>query len=202
VNPPKQNFHHSGCTIQDVHPEDRALVRTRIAARLRGEETSAHYEFRLVRPDGRVVWMECLASQILWDGAPALLGSYHDVTARKRVEDALRRSERLFATIFQSSPDAIMLSSLSDGRLIDVNEAFLQAFGTARSEVIGRTSAELQFWNRNPAGRDMIIAGLRRSGRVRDFLQSAQLPSGATGVARRFMVGRKATHRFTRVAVG
>ncbi len=163
---------------RDVHPADRALVRERIAARVRGEETSAHYEFRLLRPDGDVIWVECLASQIMWDGAPALLGAYHDVTARKRAEEALRRSERLFATVFRNSPDVIMLSTLADGKLIDVNEAFLQVFGGTRSAVIGRTTADLRLWSGSPGGREDLVAALRRNGRARDMLLSVPGPSG------------------------
>ncbi len=165
---------------QAVHPADRALVRERIAARLRGDETSAHYEFRLIRRDGEVIWVECLASQIMWDGAPALLGAYHDVSARKRAEEGLRRSERLFATIFRNSPDAIMLNTLSDGTLIDVNEAFLEVFGGTRSSVIGRTTTELRLWNSSPSGREGFVAALRRNGRVRDMLHNVESPSGET----------------------
>ncbi|MBV9118639.1 MAG: EAL domain-containing protein [Acetobacteraceae bacterium] len=161
-----------------AHPADRALVRERIAARIRGDEDSAHYEFRLIRPDGEVIWVECLASRIMWNGEPALLGAYHDVTGRKRAEEALRRSERLFQTVFRNSPDIIMLNTLSDGTLIDVNEAFLQTFGGTRASVIGRTTVDLQLWNGTPGGREGLVAALRRTGRVRDMAHSVRTPSG------------------------
>ncbi|HJS87686.1 MAG TPA: EAL domain-containing protein [Acetobacteraceae bacterium] len=165
---------------RNVHPADRALIRERIAARLRGEESSSRYEFRLLRPGGEVIWVECLASQIMWNGTPALMGAYHDVTGRKRAEEALRRSERLFATIFRNSPDIIMLNTLADGKLIDVNEAFLRTFGGTRASVIGRTTIEMQFWSGSPAGRESLVAALRRNGRVRDMLHSMRVPSGET----------------------
>ncbi len=163
---------------RNAHPADRPQVRERIAARLRGDEETAHYEFRLIRPDGEVIWVECLASRIMWDGGPALLGAYHDGTARKRAEEALRRSERLFQTIFRNSPDIILLSTLSDGKLIDVNAAFLRMFGGRRASVIGRTTVEMQLWNGNPGGRERMVAALRRNGRVHDTLLSARLASG------------------------
>src|SRR5579863_10561913 len=112
--------------ISNVHPDDRGIIADRIAARLRGEEASSRYEFRICRPDGTVVWAECLAGRITWNGKPALLGIYHDVTNRKRAEEALQRSERLFSTVFMHSPDVMTLSTLRDGVLLDVNEAFLR----------------------------------------------------------------------------
>ena len=160
-----------------VHPDDKALVQGRIRARIRGDEKSSHYEFRLLRPDGRVIWVECLASRIIWDGAPAQLATYHDVTARKQTEEALKRSERLFATVFQNSPDQMALSTLREGRLIDVNEAFLHACGRSRKTVIGRTSAELKLWS-GPLNRAQVVEELRRSGRVRDVVYSALTPRG------------------------
>ncbi len=161
-----------------LHPDDRALVRGHIAARMRGDESTGHYEFRLVRPDGSVIWVECLASRIVWAGAPALFAAYHDVTARKHAEEALQRSERLFTTVFQNSPDLMVLSTLREGRLIDVNEAFLRAHGRSRKAVIGRTAVELHLWTKAPMSRSRVIEALRRTGRVRDVLHSVRTPSG------------------------
>ncbi|MEO8716202.1 MAG: PAS domain S-box protein, partial [Acetobacteraceae bacterium] len=162
-----------------VHPEDRPLVQSRIAARLRGEEPESHYEMRLLRPDNSVTWVECLASRIEWDGAPALLATYHDVTARKQAEEALARSERLFATVFQNSPDVMAVSTLREGRLIDVNEAFLEVYGWSRKKVIGRTSAELGLWT-GPVTREQLVATLRRCGRLRDALDTMRTARGET----------------------
>ena len=162
-----------------VHPADLEMVRARIAARMHGDAPPTRYECRLLRLDGGVVWVECMTSRINWDGAPALLSIYHDVTARKQTEDALQRSERLFATVFQNSPDQMVLSTLREGRLIDVNEAFLRACGLGRKAVIGHTSAMLKLWP-GMLGRRQIIEELRRSGRVRDMAHGVRTPRGET----------------------
>ena len=107
----------------------------------------------------------------------ALLAIYDDVTARKQTEDALQRSERLFATVFQNSPDQMVLSTLREGRLVDVNEAFLRVSGLGRKAVIGRTSAELKLWP-GMLGRRQIVEELRRSGRVRDMAHGVRMPRG------------------------
>ena len=69
-----------------------------------------------------------------------------DVTERWRAEKALRASEERFAKAFQSNPIATSISSLPEGRLVDINQAFLQLTGYSREEVIGRSGRELGLW--------------------------------------------------------
>ncbi|MGA7753914.1 MAG: ATP-binding protein [Candidatus Sulfotelmatobacter sp.] len=57
-----------------------------------------------------------------------------------------RYRQNLFAKAFRSSPLSITISTLSDGRYVDVNHAFLQMLGFERRDVIGRSSAELGIW--------------------------------------------------------
>ncbi len=115
-------------------------------------------------------------------------GIIRDVTAYKSAEEALRRSEEKFSKIFRSSPDWMAISTLEDGRLIDVNDAFLRITGYSRDEVIGRTSAQLGLWV-DPEERKRVVELLRvkkeirnheakfrlKSGEVRIFLRSAEL---------------------------
>ena len=69
-----------------------------------------------------------------------------DVTERKRAEQVVHRSEERFFKIFRSSPAAIGISTINDGRLIDANERYLEFFGYRREELVGRTAAELNLW--------------------------------------------------------
>ena len=163
--------------ITNVHPDDRSIVAARVAARIRGDETTSHYEFRLIRQDGGVIWVECLASKISWSGQPALLGVYHDVSGRKHAEEALWRSERLFSTVFRNSPDIMLLSTLDEGRILDVNQPFLRARGFEREEVIGRTGLELGLWE-SPEARMAVVEQLRRAERVIDMPSQLVLPDG------------------------
>lgn len=57
-----------------------------------------------------------------------------------------RYRQTLFAKAFRSSPLSITISTLGEGRYLDVNHAFLQMLGFERREVIGRTAAELGIW--------------------------------------------------------
>ena len=75
-----------------IHPDDLPLVLMHMEARIRGEEVVSNYEFRLVRVDKKIVWVEVHASNVNWDGKSASLSWMSDITRRKAVEEELRRS--------------------------------------------------------------------------------------------------------------
>lgn len=89
----------------------------------------------------------------------------------------LRASEELFSTAFRASPDALSITRVADGRLMDVNGAFTRMFGFAREEAIGRTRAELGLWLR-PEEREPLQPTLRREGRVREAVQRVRCKNG------------------------
>jgi len=80
--------------------------------------------------------------------------------------EATRQAERTFARVFHSSPLAISISALEDGRFIDVNDGFLRATDYTRDEVIGRTALELGLWER-AEDRERFIRALRERGVIR-----------------------------------
>jgi diguanylate cyclase (GGDEF)-like protein/PAS domain S-box-containing protein len=69
-----------------------------------------------------------------------------EIAERRRAETALKASEEKFATAFRCSPDAMVISCLDEGRLIEVNDSFLAMTGFRRAEVIGRTTRDIDFW--------------------------------------------------------
>jgi len=76
-----------------IHPDDRQLVRERVKARMSGKEVPSHYELRMIRRDGTILWCDVLASHINWDGKPASLSWLTDITARKEAEAELVKSK-------------------------------------------------------------------------------------------------------------
>ncbi|MGD1713096.1 adenylate/guanylate cyclase domain-containing protein [Dapis sp. BLCC M172] len=102
----------------------------------------------------------------------------------QRVEErtaALRQSEEKFALAFQASPDVITISNLADGRLIEVNESFIQTTGYSRQEVIGKTALELNLWG-NIEERIRIFTILETQGKIRNQEIKFKLKSGQIGV--------------------
>jgi PAS domain S-box-containing protein len=94
--------------------------------------------------------------------------SFHDVTAQRRAEEALRRSEERYRKAFRSSPDSITISELATGRFIEVNEGFERMSGYRQKEVLGKSALDIGLW-KNPDARALAVRKLKRDGAVRDF---------------------------------
>ena len=90
---------------------------------------------------------------------------FDDITERKRMEEAQKRSETLFSSAFKLSPAATILSWLKDGKCIDANEAYARLVGFSRDELAGKTTTELNIWM-SPDERNRMVSGLARAGRL------------------------------------
>ena len=100
------------------------------------------------------------------------------VAERRQAEAARLDSQAMFSLTFQSSPIAMSLVSTDDGRFVDVNEAFLAVSGWPRSEVIGRTTADLGFYE-DRADRDRLVDQAMKTGRVEGMPCAFVMKSGA-----------------------
>ncbi len=87
---------------------------------------------------------------------------------RNRAEEALRESEEKFAKSFSATPSILTISTIAEGRYIEVNDAFLRVTGLLREEVIGRTSVELNIWE-TPETRASFLQTLQEEGKVREL---------------------------------
>ncbi|MEO6002778.1 MAG: PAS domain S-box protein [Opitutus sp.] len=101
-----------------------------------------------------------------------------------RVREALRVSEvsrlesrTFFEKSFHASPALMTIANVADGRLIEVNPAFLRESGFTRDEVIGRSTLELGVWA-NVAERDEFLRRMHQQGCVRDFEANFRSKSG------------------------
>ncbi len=92
-------------------------------------------------------------------------------------EQGRRASEDRFQKVFRSVPVAISVTSLAEGRFIEVNETFERRFGVARKELLGRSSTELAFWE-NPDERTALIEQLRCGASVREAVARLKSKSG------------------------
>jgi PAS domain S-box-containing protein len=83
----------------------------------------------------------------------------------------LKASEDRFVIAFYASPIAMAITTVAEGRYVDVNEAFERQMGYLRAEIVGRTSQDLAVWP-TPEDREAMVAALIQRKTVRD--QGAQ----------------------------
>ncbi|MEN6312457.1 MAG: PAS domain S-box protein, partial [Acidobacteriota bacterium] len=124
-----------------VVPEDLEFMRVRHQLRRESQGSVPHqYEFRFVDRSGKV--HDIFLSVDLLPGTKQSAASLLDMTERKRAEEALRASEALLSTVFNMSPIAIAITRLSDGRIINVNEAWEKVTGYSKQEALAHDAPE------------------------------------------------------------
>ncbi|NLT23496.1 MAG: PAS domain S-box protein [Syntrophorhabdus sp.] len=90
----------SGKPVRDVIlPEDWPTVEQGMRKRISGELESLHYEFRVVTKDGEMRNVEVYSSRTVYGGRPAIIGTFLNITERKRAEEEKRHNERLTAAL-------------------------------------------------------------------------------------------------------
>jgi PAS domain S-box-containing protein len=112
---------------------------------------------------GDAIDVEITSHGLRFGGKAATLVLANDVTSRLRAQAELRLSEERFRLAFNASPEPMTISTLREGRYLDVNSNFLKVTQHSREEVIGRTAMEIGFWLK-PEERDGIMAGVRTQG--------------------------------------
>lgn len=154
-------------------------AQARMELKERGRVTNLEASVR--RKDGTIRIGLFSAEVINLDGEECALIAMNDITERKQVEEALRTTEERFSKAFRAGASPASITSLDEGRYLDVNQSFLQATGYTRDEVLGRTSTELGIWE-DPTLRKAILETLKSGGPVRDVELNYRTKSGEEGV--------------------
>ena len=100
---------------------------------------------------------------------------------RRRVEDSLRDSESRLSAIFHASPTSIVVSTVAQGRICEINDAALRLYGRTREEVIGREVDALGIYA-DPAQREALLGQLRERGGIDRFPIEVRMSGGKSGV--------------------
>lgn len=154
-------------------PGSPAPIWTRVA-----DGEVLQFEWNARRPkDGSCFPVEVVLRAIQFGGADCVLANVRDITERWQAEHALRQSEERFAKAFRSSPAAIVISTLEEGRFIDMNDRWLDLLGYAREELLGHTAAEIGLWV-DPEMRAPALAEIARNGAFRDLETRIRTKSG------------------------
>jgi PAS domain S-box-containing protein len=130
------------------------------------------------KKNGECFWVEMNLVSIIYNGTLKYhMANWVDITGRKRAVEALRESEEKFSKAFRSSPDAIAITTIKDGRFIEVNDCFARFTGYTREEVIDHSSIELGLWA-NIEDRARILQILQDQGRVNNEEFIIRIKSG------------------------
>lgn len=122
-----------------IHPDDRQRVGKEVAAYEAAGAGRFAQEYRIVKRSGEIVWIDdrTVVERDAAGKVQFLQGVVMDITARKRVELALRDNEQLLRTMSRAALDAVILMD-ADGRIAFWNEAAERQFGYSQQEAMGQ----------------------------------------------------------------
>ncbi|MEG4443929.1 PAS domain S-box protein [Microcoleus sp. AT9_B5] len=128
-----------GKTLAEIFPEAEANfalshIRQTLAS---GQTHRVEYSMEI---GCKLFWFDASISPLELD---RVMWVARDITARKRAEAALQKSEEKFRNLFDDAPIALGLARVRDFRTIEVNEAHRQMLGYSDSELAAMTFTEL-----------------------------------------------------------
>ena len=151
----KPGFWHS-----IVHPAD-----VREAERFCDQETRLgrdhSLDYRVLRADGKVIWVRDLVSLIQHGLRPVMRGLMIDISETKQTEDALRLSEEEFASVFRQCPDILIIARLADGCRYRSQQGLRRTNRPSRRRHGRLNRRRLNVWGSLPALSQSLLARLQ-----------------------------------------
>lgn len=186
-NSPSELVHSSMHTAQGLYAnsEDRKQCMEQVR-----KQGYCRLEVQIKHRDGTLGWVLNHAHAIRDKQGHVKYyeGFVADITEKKMALQALEESQASMVIAFRANPAPVIISTIDDGRFIDVNERLLQMLGYTREELIGRTVYDLAIWADSQARSAMIRKFLRqgflreeliqfrtKSGDIRDIFWSAEI---------------------------
>ena len=128
-------------SLNNIYPDDREMVREEAIKCLKGESFEP-YEYRFVKKNNKVMWVFETITPIVYKEDRATLGSFMDITERKRIEKALRQSEEKYRTILESIQEGYFEVDL-DGNFTFCNDSMSRLTGHSKEDLIGMNHKQL-----------------------------------------------------------
>jgi PAS domain S-box-containing protein len=124
-----------------IHPDYHDEVRENVKRLLTGNVSVHSAERIYVKMDGTSVPVQVEAARIMWNGRPAILVLFSDITDRQRAEDELRRSHTFLRQVIDADPNFIFAKD-REGRFTMANKAVADCYGTTVENLIGQSDAD------------------------------------------------------------
>jgi len=125
---------------QLIHPEDRERLFQLMREGFSGKRVSPKHEFKGLKKDNSIYWLQVLVSAMNYNGKPALQVVQLDVSEKKKAEDEAHSVEHKYLTLVEQSIIGVYI--IADGKFSYVNPRLASMFGYTQEEAINYTSLE------------------------------------------------------------
>lgn len=166
-------------TLELIHPDDLNKVSDAFQEVICSPGLTVSVKYRYRNKDGSYQRMECRAvNHLATPYIQGIIAISRDISKLEDTLDLLNASEEKFAKAFNNSPALMAITTIEDGRYLEVNDQFCKTTGLNREEVIGRTSIELGWMT--ASARQRMKELLQRDGQVNDLEIELTKPDGTT----------------------
>ncbi len=115
----------------------------------------------IATPLNIATYLDALICSILWTFVLIVM-------INQRLNAEIKEAKEEIELIFNTSPDAAVISSLDNGKIIHINEGFTIHFGFSRADVQEKSSLELEIWA-DPDDRRRITGELEKTGIIENI---------------------------------
>jgi len=126
-----------------AHPDELRNLAERLQKRLSGEYVPTQDETAIIRKNGKRVPVGATDARTVWQGQSADLVVARDITNRKQIEEALRKSEVKYRTLFNDIADPVFIFDQETHRFLDCNQTAIRRYGYTLDELRTMTPVQL-----------------------------------------------------------
>ena len=178
----KQQSDIIGRKIWDVFPHDEAVKRFAAVKWVFENGVTKEIQVRVPLPQGDHYYLTTVKPIFNeLEKVISVICISKDITERKHTEEVLSLSEEKFRKAFDSHPGIVGISSISEGKYIDVNKKFTEVLGWDRDEVIGKTVKDLDLFV-DFSAREVMIALVLKEGQVQNYETKVRTKTGTIRV--------------------
>ena len=124
-----------GGFLNIIYPEDRMMVAEQARKKQTGDlDVINQYQFRGVKKNGDIIWLEVFSKTINYKGNPADFVTIHDITDKKIAEQMIKESEEKYRTLSEQS--FLGIAILQDDYIKYVNQQLSDTFGYTTEEIM------------------------------------------------------------------
>ncbi len=166
-----------GSGVQDCNIWADPAQREIMVEQLRQEGHITDFESKYRKKSGEIGHILSTIDTIDIDGEKYILISALDITARKKAEEERMQSQKLFQQVFDSIPLPVLITSVNDNRVVEVNDEFLTLSKISRETLIGSNVDQFKKWV-DEKEKQEFEENMRRQGAVKNFETQSLTPSG------------------------
>jgi diguanylate cyclase (GGDEF)-like protein/PAS domain S-box-containing protein len=150
-----------------THPDDGSKSLKRTQRMMSGHQSGYTLDQRYISKDGAVVWARVSISALVDPdgGSHGIIAMVENITERREIEEALRKSEARHREMFESNRTVQLLIEPDTMQIVDANPAACAFYGASRDDLRATTMHAI-----NVLSADIVAAEVTRAQREeRDY---------------------------------